>query len=129
MTVSTAGTITAGPQAPRREPPRRLLQDERWLAFVLLVPAMVLLCLFIAYPFARGIILSVTDSRVGVPGAFVGAANFERIWDDGLFRPAVYNTFVYTGGTTFFKLWIGLCRARLLPRHLKGTAIVRAFVL
>src|SRR3954470_6386733 len=98
MTVSTAGTIRAAPQAPRSVPRRRLLEDERWLAFVLLVPTMVLLCLFIAYPFARGIILSVTDSRVGVPGTFVGAANFERIWferiwNDGIFRQAVYNTF------------------------------------
>jgi multiple sugar transport system permease protein len=90
---------------------------------------MVLLCLFIAYPFARGIILSVTDSRVGVPGTFVGAANFERIWNDGIFRQAVYNTFVYTGVTTVFKLGIGLWLALLLNRHFKGKAIVRAFIL
>ncbi|MFL5178330.1 MAG: carbohydrate ABC transporter permease [Microvirga sp.] len=129
MTVSTAGTIRAAPQAPRSVPRRRLLEDERWLAFVLLVPTMVLLCLFIAYPFARGIILSVTDSRVGVPGTFVGAANFERIWNDGIFRQAVYNTFVYTGVTTVFKLGIGLWLALLLNRHFKGKAIVRAFIL
>ena len=129
MTVSTAGTIRAAPQAPRSVPRRRLLEDERWLAFVLLVPTMVLLCLFIAYPFARGIILSVTDSRVGVPGAFVGAANFERIWNDGIFRQAVYNTFLYTGVTTVFKLGIGLWLALLLNRHFKGKAIVRAFIL
>jgi len=90
---------------------------------------MVLLCLFIAYPFARGIILSVTDSRVGVPGAFVGAANFERIWNDGIFRQAVYNTFLYTGVTTVFKLGIGLWLALLLNRHFKGKAFVRAFIL
>ena len=129
MTVSTAGTIRAAPQAPRSVPRRRLLEDERWLAFVLLVPTMVLLCLFIAYPFARGIILSVTDSRVGVPGAFVGAANFERIWNDGIFRQAVYNTFLYTGVTTVFKLGIGLWLALLLNRHFMGKAFVRAFIL
>ena len=64
------------PQAPRSVPRRRLLEDERWLAFVLLVPTMVLLCLFIAYPFVRGIMLSVTNSRVGVPGDFVGLGEF-----------------------------------------------------
>jgi multiple sugar transport system permease protein len=125
MNVSTAGTIVAPPVGPRR----RLLEDERWLAFVLLVPTMVLLGLFIAYPFVRGIILSVTDSRVGVPGEFVGMANFERIWHDSIFRQAVYNTFVYTGATTVFKLALGLWLALLLNRHFKGKALVRAFIL
>src|SRR3954449_4755973 len=129
MTVSTAGTIRAAPQAPRSVPRRRLLEDERWLAFVLLVPTMLLLCLFIAYPFVRGIVLSVTDSRVGVPGAYVGAANFERIWNDGIFRQAVWNTFWYTAVTTVFKLALGLWLAMLLNRHFRGKAIVRAFIL
>jgi len=125
--MAIAETQVYMPQAPR--PRLRLLEDERWLAFVLLVPTLVLLGMFIAYPFARGIILSVTDSRVGVPGTFVGAANFERIWNDGIFRQAVYNTFVYTGVTTVFKLGIGLWLALLLNRHFKGKAIVRAFIL
>ncbi len=39
----------------RRWPITRLLEDERWLAFVLLLPTMVLLGLFIAYPFVKGV--------------------------------------------------------------------------
>src|ERR687896_233498 len=97
---STAAAIPAQPMRTRR----RVLEDERWLAFILLVPTMTLLGMFIAYPFVRGILLSVTDSRVGVPGDFVGWANFARIWDDGIFRQAVYNTFLYTAVTTVFKL-------------------------
>jgi multiple sugar transport system permease protein len=126
MNVSTAGTVVA---PPRLAPRRRLLEDERWLAFVLLVPTMVLLSLFIAYPFVRGIILSVTDSRVGVPGEYVGMANFARIWNDSIFRQAVYNTFLYTAVTTVFKLALGLWLALLLNRHFKGKAFVRAFIL
>ena len=45
----------------RRGPAQRLLEDERWLALVLLVPTLVLLGMFIAYPFVRGILLSVTS--------------------------------------------------------------------
>src|SRR5450631_1263807 len=80
------------PPAPR--PRLRLLEDERWLAFVLLVPTLVLLGMFIAYPFVRGILLSVTNTRVGVPGDFVGLANFYKIFNDGIFRTSVYNTFL-----------------------------------
>lgn len=125
MTVGTAGTVAARPVVSRR----RVLEDERWLAFVLLLPTMVLLGLFIAYPFARGILLSVTDSRVGVPGEFVGMTNFARIWNDSIFRQAVYNTFLYTAVTTVFKLALGLWLALLLNRHFKGKAFVRAFIL
>jgi multiple sugar transport system permease protein len=125
MAVSAISTV-GGSEPPRR---RRLLEDERWLAFALLVPTMVLLGLFIAYPFVRGIMLSVTNTRVGVPGDFVGFANFYKIWHDSIFRTAVYNTFLYTAVTTVFKLALGLWLAMLLNRHFKGKAYIRAFIL
>jgi multiple sugar transport system permease protein len=113
-------------------PPRsrqRLLEDERWLAMLLLLPTAVLLGLFIAYPFVNGIWLSVTNTRVGVPGEFVGLANFTKIWNDSIFRTAVWNTCWYTFVTTVFKLALGLWLAMLLNRHFKGKAMVRAFIL
>ena len=42
----------------------RLLEDERWLALVLLLPTVVLLGLFIAYPFVEGVD-AVGDRRQG----------------------------------------------------------------
>jgi multiple sugar transport system permease protein len=105
------------------------LEDERRLAFMLLLPTMLLLGLFIAYPFVRGIVLSVTDSRVGVAGDFVGLANYRRLWSDSIFHTAVYNTFLYTGVTTVFKLGLGLWLAMLLNRSFRGKAFTRAFIL
>src|SRR6516162_2959211 len=125
--MAIAETQVYMPGAPR--PRLRLLEDERWLAFVLLVPTLVLLGLFIAYPFVRGILLSVTNSRVGVPGEFVGLANFYKIFNDGIFRTSVYNTFLYTGVTTIFKLALGLWLAMLLNRNFRGKAFTRAFIL
>src|SRR6201987_2036772 len=117
--MAIAETQVYMPQAPR--PRLRLLEDERWLALVLLVPTLVLLAMFIAYPFLRGILLSVTDARVGVPGNFVGFANFYKIFSDGIFRASVYNTFLYTGVTTVFKLalglWLLLSLHRTFPRN------------
>ena len=107
----------------------RLLEDERWLALALFLPTVVILGLFIAYPFVEGILLAVTDAKVGVPGHFVGLNNFEKLWNDSIFRTAVWNTFWYTGVTTVFKLALGLWLALLLNRHFKGKAITRAFVL
>jgi multiple sugar transport system permease protein len=115
--------------APKRGPVTRLLEDERWLAGLLLLPTAVLLGLFIAYPFIKGVLLSVTDTKVGVPGRFVGLQNFVALMQDSIFREAVWNTFVYTGVTTVFKLALGLWLALLLNRHFKGKAITRAFIL
>src|SRR5688572_4306388 len=106
-----------------------MLEREAALAFWLLVPTLALLTLFIAYPFGRGVWLSLTNSVVGVPGEFVGMLNFAKIWEDSIFRTAAINTFVYTGVTTVFKLALGLWLALLLNRHFKGKAFVRAFIL
>ena len=115
--------------APRRGPITRLLEDERRLALFLMLPTVVLLSLFIAYPFIKGIELSVTDTTVGVPGHFVGLANFEKIWRDDIFRTAVWNTCLYTFVTTVFKLALGLWLALLLNRNFRGKAFMRAFIL
>ncbi len=129
MAVSYAVAPTAYAGTPTRGPITRLLEDERWLAVALLLPTVVLLGLFIAYPFVEGVLLSVTDAKVGVPGHFIGLENFERLWNDSIFRVAVRNTFVYTIVTTIFKLALGLWLAMLLNRHFKGKALTRAFIL
>ena len=113
----------------RRGPVTRFLEDERRLALVLLLPTLGLLLLFIAYPFVKGVELSVTDAKVGVPGGFVGLSNFAELASDSIFERAVYNTFVYTVVTTIFKLALGLWLALLLNRHFRGKAVTRAFVL
>ncbi|HSE76489.1 MAG TPA: sugar ABC transporter permease [Alphaproteobacteria bacterium] len=121
-TYATTAVVTPRPRY-------RVLEDERWLAMALLLPTIVLLAMFIAYPFVKGILLSVTNTRVGVPGEFVGLANFYKIWNDSIFRSAVYNTFVYTGVTTVFKLGLGLWLALLLNRNFRGKTFTRAFIL
>src|SRR6516162_10649397 len=86
MTFTTVATPSVYAGSPKRGPVTRLLEDERWLAMVLLLPTLALLGLFIAYPFIEGVRLSVTDAKVGVPGQFVGLQNFERIWNDDIFH-------------------------------------------
>ena len=123
--------VTALAATEGRRPSVRLrkLEDERWLALVLLTPTAILLGLFIAYPFAEGVLLSLHSAKVGDPGEFVGLANFVKLWNDDIFWTAVWNTFWYTGVTTVFKLGLGLWLAMLLNRHFCGKALVRAFVL
>ena len=125
-----AVTAVSGVADGRRPVPRlRKLEDERWLAMALLLPTALLLGLFIAYPFIEGVLLSLTNQRVGVPGHWVGLDNFVKVWNDSIFRTTVWNTFWYTGVTTVFKLALGLWLAVLLNRHFRGKAFTRAFIL
>ena len=125
MAVTTLGST----EVVRPSVRQRKLEDERWLALVLLMPTAILLGLFIAYPFFEGVMLSLSSARVGDPGEFVWFNNFVKLWHDNIFWTAVWNTFWYTGVTTVFKLGLGLWLAMLLNRHFRGKAIVRAFIL
>src|ERR1700739_2980314 len=129
MTFATFATPSVYAGSPKRGPITRLLEDERWLAMVLLLPTVALLGLFIAYPFVEGVRLSVTDARVAGPGHLVGLQNLERIWNDDIFHVAVWNTCIYTAVATVFKLALGLWLALLLNHHFKGKAFTRAFIL
>jgi multiple sugar transport system permease protein len=116
-------------QLATRGPISRALEREDTLAFWLLAPTLLILTLFIAYPFVRGVWLSLSNSTVGEPGHFIGLANFHKIFSDSIFRTAAYNTFIYTAITTVFKLALGLWLALLLNRHFRGKSWVRAFIL
>lgn len=115
--------------APRMGAAARLLEDERVLGALLLVPTLVLLGLFVAYPFVKGVWLSLTSATVGNPGLFVGVKNFVKIWNDSIFQQAAYNTFIYTGIATVGKLVLGMWLALLLNRHFRGKRLVRASML
>jgi multiple sugar transport system permease protein len=107
----------------------RYLENERLLAAVLLAPTVVLLGLFIAYPFVMGVWLSLSNTSVGNVGEFVGLKNFIKAWNDSIFQMAFRNTFYYTFFATILKLALGMWLALLLNRSFRGKRIVRAAML
>jgi len=107
----------------------RVLESERLLACVLLAPTVILLGLFIAYPFVMGVWLSLSSTSVGNIGEFVGLRNFVKAWNDSIFQTAFQNTFFYTLWATLFKLTLGMWLALLLNRSFRGKRIVRASML
>src|SRR2546426_11685034 len=110
--------VVAVPEARRPGRLGRLLEREHVLAGVLLAPTLVILTLFIAYPFVLGIWLAVSDKVVGRPGNFVGLQNFWVNIHDTIFLRAFQNTFVYTFIATILKLALGMGAALLLNQHL-----------
>jgi len=128
---SAAGLEVALPRArtSRPSPFVRVLEHEGLLAAMLLAPTVLLLGVFIAYPFVMGVWLSLSNTSVGNLGHFVGLANFVKAWNDSIFQTAFRNTFVYTFWATLFKLALGMWLALLLNRNFRGKRLVRSSML
>ena len=107
----------------------RMLESEKLLAAALLTPGLIVLVLFIAYPFVMAIWFSLTSIRVGDAGEFIGLANFSKAWNDTIFQTAFKNTVFYTFWATIFKLALGMWLALLLNRSFRGKRVVRAAML
>jgi len=107
----------------------RLLESQPVLAVALIAPGVLILTIFIAYPFVMAIWFALTDISVGVAGKFVGIANFTKAWEDTIFQTAFKNTFFYTFWATVFKLSLGMWLALLLNRHFRFKRLIRASML
>ena len=121
--------VLAPPRTARKGGGGAWLENERLLAAMLLTPTVLLLGLFIAYPFVMGVWLALSNTSVGNVGEFVGLKNFYKAWNDSIFRTAFWNTTWYTAWATVFKLTLGMWLALLLNRNFRGKRLVRASML
>jgi multiple sugar transport system permease protein len=113
----------------RRRQAARLADSRELLGVGFMIPAAVILLVFLAYPLGLGFWLGVTDTKIGQSGRFVGLANFRSLAHDPVFWLSVFNTTLYTVVASVAKFAIGLYLALLLNRRLPFKAIIRAFVL
>src|SRR5436305_2990177 len=107
----------------------QLKHNRNWLGFWFMLPAMAFLIFFLAYPLGLGVWLSFTDTKIGRVGQYIGAENYEWLWDDSIFWLSVFNTLLYTFVASAFKFAIGLYLALLLNENMPFKAMLRALVL
>ena len=96
---------------------------------VFVLPAAALLGVLLVYPLSLGLWLGLTDASIGMPGRFVGLANFISLVHDSVFQLVVFNTLFYTIVATAIKFPLGLYLATLLNRRLPFKSFLRAIVL
>jgi multiple sugar transport system permease protein len=99
------------------------------LGWAFMLPAVVLLALFLTYPLGLGTWLGFTDAKVGRAGEFVGLENFSFLLGDSVTRLALFNTLFYTVVASVLKFGLGLWLALLLNRNLPFKSFFRAVVL
>jgi multiple sugar transport system permease protein len=108
----------------------RLLQSESTLGYALLVPTMLMLLVFLAWPFFWGIWLAMSNAEIGNNQAhFVGLGNFIYNLSDTVFVQSFWNTMAYTAITTVFKFGLGMSMALLLNQVFPLQRFARAALL
>ena len=94
-----------------------------------MLPAGVLLLLFLTYPLGLGTWLGFTDTKIGRPGEWVGIENYEFLWGDDVTRLALFNTLFYTTVASVLKFALGLWLALLLNERIPFKSFFRAAIL
>jgi multiple sugar transport system permease protein len=94
-----------------------------------MLPAAVLLLLFLTYPLGLGTWLGFTDAKVGRSGVWVGLDNYEYLFGDAVARLSLFNTLFYTVVASVIKFALGLWLAILLNQNIPFKSAVRAVVL
>src|SRR2546428_13237095 len=129
MAVRPASVARPAPVAGRSFALRRVLERESVFSWLMLVPGVLFLLGFVAYPFFYGIFLSLQERRVASAGIFVGLANFATLTQDPVFWQVTRNTFVYTIVATAVKMVGGLAMALVINQQFRGRNLARAVFL
>jgi raffinose/stachyose/melibiose transport system permease protein len=107
---------------------RKKLNSTFFINFMYL-PAFLLFCVFIFYPFYKGIAISLTNwDGYSQTSTWVGLENYKRMFNDPNIGTVVKNTLIYGLGSTFFQNLIGLGYALLLNQSIKTRGITRTIV-
>jgi len=105
------------------------LDNRNVLGGLFMLPAGVLLLIFLTYPLGLGTWLGFTDAKIGRPGEWIGAENFTFLFGDDVARLSLFNTFFYTVVASVIKFALGLWLALLLNKQLPFKAFLRAIIL
>jgi raffinose/stachyose/melibiose transport system permease protein len=104
------------------------LKSTFWINLMYL-PALLLFCIFIFFPFIKGIMISFTNwDGYSQVQHWVGLDNYKRMLHDPNIGTVIKNTLIYGVGSTIFQNVVGLIYALLLNHSLKTRGIIRTIV-
>jgi putative chitobiose transport system permease protein len=102
-----------------------MIQRRRATPYLFLVPALVLLAVFVFYPIVAVVYYSFTEYDIVRPPVFIGLDNFVRLIDDDTFWQALIHSLVYLLVTPIL-IVLSILLAIVVNRQLRGIHIYRA---
>jgi multiple sugar transport system permease protein len=122
--------VEAVAQARPRTRFRDLLEERRFLAPVLIGPAVIFILALVGGPLLLAIYLGLTDATGGsLTGKFVGLKNFTDVWSDPNFRRALRNTVLFTIVSQAIVLLCAGLIAHALVRPIRGRWFLRLLII
>ena len=101
------------------------LNRKQWRGYICLMPVLLLVIIFLLYPFIEGVKLSFFSSKYGFGDAeFVGLNNYIDMMHNQYFHMALKNSLIWVGISTILNFSIPLMIALLLNRSFKGKQFV-----
>src|ERR671935_26378 len=108
----------------------RLLEREAVFGYLMVAPAILYILVLVGYPFVIALWFTVSDASVDEPiASFTGLRNLQFVLDDGVFRRALANTFVFTIASQVLQMILGTALAFLLLRRFPGRRLVRGIIM
>ena len=129
MAIGTLPVTTTPARLPLGARVREMLDREHILGPLFITPALILITILIAYPFAMALYFSLSNAFIGRPSHLVGLKNFINLWDSDAFRQTFQNAFVFTGAAIALKMVLGISLALLLNQQLWFKRLIRGAVL
>lgn len=134
--MSTAAEVVKLPQAKGQisawqAPPTAVGRKQEQLAWLLLLPSMLVVLIVALYPLIETFRLSLTNTRLGSVREvrYVGLDNYTGIFTDPLWWSSFRNTMVFTVASVGLETLLGLAIALVINSQFKGRGIVRAAIL
>jgi len=107
----------------------RIQNSRNVLGFIFMLPATLLLLLFLTYPLGLGVWLGFTDTKIGRGGEWIGLENYAFLLQDNVTQLALFNTMFYTTVASVLKFFLGLWLALLLNKNIRFKSFFRAVIL
>jgi multiple sugar transport system permease protein len=121
---------TVAEAGPRGRGWRDVFEERRFLAPLLIAPAVLFVLLLVGTPLVLAVYLSLTDATAGsLSGEFVGFDNFIDTWDDRNFRRALRNTVIFTLVSQAIVVVVAGILAHFLVRTFRGRWFIRFLII
>jgi len=129
--MSVTGIPVRAPSLPKtKRQPRYLLERERVLGPLMLLPAIIYIVVLVGVPLALALAYSVSDVTVADQSIdWVGLDNFRAVVKNSTFQKALANTFLFTIASQVIVLVLANILALVLSTDFHGKRLIRFLVL
>src|SRR5919204_3773021 len=120
--TGVSGEVAVEPAGRLRRRSPSMRRQERAHAFAFLLPTLLFLTAFVAFPLVYSVILTFTGAppAPGQFGNWVGIDNWKQIFTDSVFGQSFRQTLMYVGPSIVIAPMVGLAAALVLNQDFPG---------